>query len=112
MSGSNCCLLTCVQVSQEAGNVVWYSQLFQNFPQFDSTVNSFSVVNEADVFLELACFFYDAVDVGNLISGSSAFSTSSLYIWEFLVQILLKPDLKDFEHYLASMGNEHNCAVV
>ena len=85
----------------------------QNFPVcFDSTVNGFSVVNEADVFLELACFFYDTVDVGNLISGSSVFSKSSLYIWEFLVHVLLKLDLKDFEHYLASMGNEHICAVV
>ena len=116
MSGSNCCLLTYVQVSQEAGNIVWYSQFFQNFPQFVliPTVKGFSVVNEAevDVFLELACFFCDSVDVGNLISGSSAFSKSSFYIWEFLVHILLKPDLKTFEHYLASMGNKHNCAVV
>ena len=74
----------------------------------------FSVVNEAkiDVFLELSCFFYETVDVGNLISGSSAFSKSSVYIWKFSVHILLKPGLKDFEHYLANMQNERNCMVV
>ena len=77
MSGSNCCFLTCIQVSQEAGKVVWYSHLFKNFPQLVViyTVKSFSVVNEAevDVFLECSSFFYDLMDVGNLISGSSAF---------------------------------------
>ena len=77
MSSSSCCFLTCIQVSQEAGQVVWYSHLFQNFPQFNviHTVNGFGIVNKAeiDVFLELSCFFDDAVDVGNLISGSSAF---------------------------------------
>ena len=69
------------------------------------TVKDFSVVNEAevDVFLEFSCFLYDPTNVGNLISGSSAFSKSSLYIWKFLVHILLKPNLKDFEHYFASM---------
>ena len=69
------------------------------------TIKDFSVVNEAevDVFLELCCFFYDLTDVGNLVSGSSAFSKSSLYIWKFSVHILLKSDLKDFENYLASM---------
>ena len=72
------------------------------------TVKSFSVVNEADVFLQFLCFFY----VGNLISGSSAISKSSLYIWKFLVHILLKPNLKDFEYYLASMWDECNCIVV
>ena len=75
--GSNCCLLTCIQVSQEAGKVVWYSHLFKNFPQFVviHTVKGFSIVDKAevDVFLELSCFFDDTVDVGNLISGSSAF---------------------------------------
>ena len=78
--------------------MVWYSHLFQNFPQFAviHTVKDFSVVNEADVFLEFSCFFYDLADVGNLISGSSAFSKSSLYIWKFLVHVLLKPRLKDF----------------
>ena len=77
MSGSNCCFLTCIQVSQEGGQVVWYSHLIQNFPQFVviHTVKGFGVVNKAeiDVFLELSCFFDDLVDVGNLISGSSAF---------------------------------------
>ena len=106
MSSSNCCFLTYVQFSQEAGKVVWYSCLFKNSPQFVviHTVKGFSVVNEAEVvFLEFSCFFYDPVDVGNLISGSSAISKSSLYIWKFLVHVLLKPSLKDFEHYLASM---------
>ena len=69
------------------------------------TIKDFSVVNEAevDVFLELCCFFYDPADVGNLVSGSSAYSKSSLYIWKFSVHILLKPSLEDFQHYLASM---------
>ena len=77
------------------------------------TVKHFSVVNEAevDVFLELPCFFYNPVDVGNLISSSSAFSKSSLYIWKFSVDVLLKPSLKDFENFLASMWNECNCVV-
>ena len=87
--------------------MVWYSHLLKNFPQFIviHIVKVFGVVNKAevDVFLELSCFFYDPTDVGNLISGSSAFPKSSLYIWIFLVHVLLKPVLKDFEHYLASM---------
>ena len=87
MSGSNCCFLTCIQVSQEAGKVVWYSHLFQNFPQFvvTHTVKGFSMVSKAeiDVFLELFCFFDDPTDVGNLISGSSAFFEPSLYIWKW-----------------------------
>ena len=116
MSDSNCCFLTCMKVSQEAGQVVWYSHLFRNFPQFVVIyiVKSFSVVNEAkvDVFLEFSSFFYHSVDVGNLISGSSAFSKSSLNIWKFLVHILLRPSLKDFEHYFAIMWIECNCAVV
>ena len=96
MSSYNCCFLTCIQVSQGAGKVVWYSHLLKNFPQFHMihTVKSFSVVNEAEVgvFLEFSCFFYDPMDVANLISGSSAFSKSSLYIWKFSVYVLLKPD--------------------
>ena len=114
MSISNCCFLTCMQVSQEVDKVVWYFQLLKNFPQFVviHTVKGFSVVNEADVFLEFSCFFYDPVDVGNLISGSSAFSKSSLYIWKFSVHVLLKPSLEEFEHYFASMWNECNCVVV
>ena len=87
--------------------MVWYSHLFQNFPQFIviHTVKGFDVVNKAeiDVFLELSCFFHDPADVGNLISGSSAFYKSFLYIWEFLVYVLLRPSLKDFEHYFAIM---------
>ena len=82
MSTSNCCFLTCIQIPQEAGQVAWYSQFFQNFPQFVviHTVKDFVIVNktEVDVFLELSCFFNDPTDVGNLISGSSAISKSSL----------------------------------
>ena len=107
MSGSNCCFLIHIQVSQEIGKMVWYSHFFKNFPQFVviHTVKGFSVVNEAevDVFLEFFCFFYDSTNVGNLISGSSDFSESSVYIWKFLVHVILKPSLKDFEHYLVSM---------
>ena len=87
--------------------MVWWSHLFQNFPQFVviHTVKGVSIVNEAevDVFLESTCFFYDPSDVGNLISGFSAFSKSSLYSGRFSVHILLKPSLKDFECYIASM---------
>ena len=115
MSSSNCCFLTCIQMSHEAGQVVWYSHLFQNLPQFIviHTVKGFGIVNKAeiDVFLELSCFFYGPVDVGNLISGSSAFSISSLNIWMFIVHILLKPGLENFEHYFASMWDECNYAV-
>ena len=116
MSSSNCCFLTCIQISQEAGQVVWYSHLFQNFPQFIviHTVKGFAIVNKAeiDIFLELSCFFHDPADVGNLISGSSAFSKTRLNIRKFMVHILLKPGLENFEHYFASMWNECNCAVV
>ena len=87
--------------------MVWYAHLFKNFPQFVviHTIKGFSVVNEAevDVFLKFSCFFYDLMDVGNFISGSSAASKSRLYIWKFSVHVLLKPSLKDFEHYLATM---------
>ena len=107
LSDFNCCFLTCIQFSQEAGKVVQYSHLFKNFPQFVliHTVKGFSLLNEAKVdgFLEFSCFFYDPTDVGNLISGSSAFSKSSLYIWKFLVCVLLKPRLENFEHDLPSM---------
>ena len=87
--------------------MVWYSHLFQNFLQFMviHTVKGFGIVNKAevDVFLEFLCFFYDPTDVGNLISGSSAFSKSSQNIWKFVVHILLKPGLENFEHDFASM---------
>ena len=86
MSSSNCCFLTCIQISQQAGHVVWYSHHFQNFPQLIviHTVKGFGVVNKAkvDVFLEFSCFFYDPKDVGNLISGFSAFSKSNLNTWK------------------------------
>ena len=94
-------------VSQDAGQVVLYSHLLKNFPQIVviHTVKCFGVVNKevVDVFLELSCFFDDPADVGNLISGSSGFSKSSLNIWKFTVQILLKPGLENFEHYFASV---------
>ena len=116
MSSSNCCFLTCIQVSQEAGQVVWYSHLFQNFPQFIviHTVKGFFIVNKAkiDVFLELSWFFDDPEDVGNLISGSSAFSKTSLNIWKFTIHVLLKPGLENFKHYFTSMWDEYYCAVV
>ena len=116
MSSSNCCFLTCIQISQKAGQVVWYSHLSQNCAQFAviHTVKGFGIVNkgEVDVFLELFCFFNDPMDVCNLISGSSAFSKSSLNIWKFTVCVLLKPGLENFEHYFASMWDECNCAVV
>ena len=95
-----------MQVSQESCQVVWYSYLFQNFPHFIviHTVKGFGVVNkEVDVFLELSCFFDDPADVGNLISGSSAFSKSRLDIWKFTVYVLLKPGLDNFKHYFTSM---------
>jgi len=87
--------------------VLWYSRLFQNFPQFIviHTVKGFGIVNkeEVDGFLELSCFFHDPADVGNLISGSSAFSKTSLNIWKFTVHVLLKPGLENFEHYFTSV---------
>ena len=107
MSSPNCCFLICIQISQEAGKAVWYSHLFQNFPQFIviHTVKGFGIVNKAeiDVFLELYCFFHDPTDVGNLISGSSAFSKTSLNIWKFMGHVLLKPGFQNFEHYFTSM---------
>ena len=116
MSWSNCCFLTCIQIYQEADQVVWYSHLLKIFPKFVviHTVKGFGLVNKAevDVFLELFCFFCDQTDVGNLISSSSAFSKPSLKIWKFSVHVLLKPHLENFEHYFASMWDECSCAVV
>ena len=107
MSSSNCCFLTCIQVFQKADKVAWYSHLFENFPQFVviHTVKGFGVVikAEVDVFLQLSYFLDDPVDVDNLISGSSAFSKSSLNIWKFMVHVLLKHGLEIFENYFASM---------
>ena len=92
MSGSNCCFLTCIKISQEAGQVVWYSYLLKNFPQFVviHTVKGFNIVNEeeVDVFLEFSSFYYDPMDVGNLISGFFAFLKSCLYIWKFSIHML------------------------
>ena len=116
MSSSNCCFLTCIQISQRAGKVVWYSHLLKNFPQFAviHTVKGFVIVNKAkvDVFLELSCFFSDPLDVGNLISVSSAFSKSSLNIWKFTVHVLMKPGLESLEHYFTSVWDESICVVV
>ena len=96
-----------ILLSQEAGQVVWYSHLLKNFPQFIviHIVKGFGIVNKAevDVFLELSCFFDDPSNVGNLISGSSAFSKTTLNIWKFTVHVLLKPGLENFKHYFASV---------
>ena len=116
MSSSNCCFLTFVQISQEAGQVVWNSHLFQKFPQFIviHTVKGFAIVNKAgiDIFQEFSCFYDDPADVGNLVSGSSAFFKTSLNIREFTVHVLLKPGLENFEHYITSVWDECNCAAV
>ena len=115
---SNSCFLTCIQIYQKAGKLVWYSHLLRNVPQFVviHRVKGFRIVNKAEVdVLELSCFFDDPTDVENLISGSSDFSkstTSSVNIWKFTVRILLKPGLENFEHYLASVWDNCNCAVV
>ena len=110
MSGSHCSFLA----YQEASNMVWYSHHFKNFPICYDPHKGFSIVSEAevDIFLEFSCFYYDPVHVGNLISCSFAFFKSSFYIWKFSVHVLLKPSLKDFEHYLTSMWKEHNFMVV
>ena len=115
MSSSKCCFLTCTQISQQADQVFWYSHLFQNFPQFIviHTVKGFGIVNKAeiDIFMELSCFFHNPAYVGDLISGSSAFSKTSLNIWKFMVHILLKPGLENFD-YFTSVWDECSCVVV
>ena len=115
MSSSNCCFLTYIQASQEAGQVIWYSHLFQNFSQFIviHTVKGFGTVIKAeiDAFLELSCFFNDATNIGNLISGSSSFSKTSLNIWKFMVHVLLKSGLENSEHF-TSVCVECNCVVI
>ena len=115
MSSSNCCFLPCIQISQE--QVRWSDipislRIFQFI--VIHTVKGFGTVNKAkvDVFLELSCLFDDPADVGNLISGSSAFSKTSLNIWKFMVHVLLKPGLKNFEHYFTSVWDKCNCVVV
>ena len=114
MPSSNCCFLTCIQVSQEASQVVWY--LFQNFPQFIviHTVKGFDIVNKAEinVFLKLPSFFHDGVDADDLICGSLAFSKTSLNIRKFTDHILLKPGFENFKHCFTSMWDECNCVVV
>ena len=116
MSNSNCCFLTCIQISQETGQVVWYSHLFKNFPEFVvvHSAKGFGIVNKAevDIFLELSCFFDDPAYVDNLISGSSVFPEISLNIWKFTVHVLLKPDLENFKPYFTGVWDECNCAVV
>ena len=112
MSCSNCCFLTCMQVSLKTGKMVCHFYLFKNFKQFVviHTVKGFSI--EVDVFLEFPVFLCDPTNVGNLISSSSAFSKPNLYIWKFLVHTLLKPSLKDLEYNLANMFNECKCMIV
>ena len=114
-SSFNCSFLTFLQISQEAGQVAWYSHLLKNFSVcvVIHTVKGFSIVNKSEVgvFLELSCFFDDPMDVCNLISGSSAFSKSSWNIWKFTDHVLSKPGLENFEHYVDSMWDECNCAV-
>ena len=116
MSSSSWCFLTCMQIYQEAGKVVWYSHFLKNFPPFVGihTVKCFGIVNKTklDVFLELSWFFDDLTDFGNLFSGSSAVYKSSLNICKFMVHILLKPHLENFENYFASMWDECTCVVV
>ena len=117
MSDSNCCFLTFIQISQEAGKVVWYFHIWGIFYSLLWSTQSkltIGLVNKAevDVFLELSCFFDDLNDVGNLIYDSSAFSKSNLNIWKFSVHVLLKPSLENFEYYFASMRDEYNCVVV
>ena len=114
MSRSNCCFLTCLQVSQEAGGLVFPSLSELSTVFVIQIVKGFGIVNKAegDVFLELSCFFDDPADVDNLISGSSAFSKTSLNIREFTVHVLLKPGLENFEHYFPSIVDECNCVIV
>ena len=114
MSSSNCCFLSCIQISQDAGEVVWYSHLLKNFPQFVViyTVKDFGIINKAEVDIFSGILLLFQTSSGNLISGSSALSKSSLDIWKFMVHILLKPGSENFKHYFASLWDEYNCAIV
>ena len=117
MSSSNCCFLSCIQISQDAGQVIFIPISLRIFHSLlwstQSKALAQSMGAEIDVFLELFCFFHDPADHhDNLISGSSAFSKTSLNIWEFMVHISLKPGLENFEHYFTNMGDECNCAAV
>ena len=108
--------MTCIQVSQETGKMVWYSHLSESFKQFVMicTVKGFLVVNETEiaVLLKFSCIFYTPGTVGNSISSSSCFSKRSLDIWKFLIHLILKSSMQDFKHDLTSMGNECNCLMV
>ena len=116
MSGSNCCFLTRIQISQEIGKVVWYFKIslriFHSLLWFTQS-KTFSLVNAAKryIFLDFVCFLFEPTNVGNLISGSSAFAESTLYLWKFLGHALSNPSLKDFEYNLTSMWNEDSCQV-
>ena len=116
MSSSNCCFLKCIEIYQEARQVVWYSHLLKNFPQFVviHTVKRFGIIKKAEiyVFLVLSCFFNDSADFGNLICGSSAFYKTSLNIWKCTFHELLKPGLENFEHCLTNVWDDCNCVVV
>ena len=108
-SSSTCCFLTCIQIFQEAGKVVWYS----HFLNCDPHTQGFSQWNRSRCFfLEFSCILYNLTDVGNLISGSSAFSKSILNLWKLWVHVQLKHSLENFEHYFTSMWDECNYAVV
>ena len=102
MSRSNCCFLNSIHISQEAGQVVWYSHLLKHVLQFVVIHEGFGIVNEVEVFLGLSYFSYDPMDIGNLISASSSFSKSSLNIWKFMVHVQLKLGLENLENYFAS----------
>ena len=117
MFSYSCCFLTCIQVSHKVGKVIWFSHLLKNFSQFycdpRSQRLSYSQWNRSRFFfLEFFCFFYNPMDVENLISGYFAFSKRSLNIWKFSVHVLLKPGLENFEHYFTSVWDECNCVVV
>ena len=115
MSSSNCCFLTCIKISQEEGQVVWYSHLFQNFPVCgDPHSQRLGIVNKAEVGVlpELSCIIDDPMNAGHLISSSPAFSKTSLNTWKFMIHVLLKPGLENFVHYFTSMWDECNCVVV
>ena len=115
MCGYNCCFSTCIQVSQEAGKVVWYSHLLKNFPQFVDIHSQrlwHSQWSWCRCFSGILLLCLYPTDVGNSISGPSAFFKPNLNTWKFLVHVLLKPSLENFEHYFASMWNKYNCAVV
>ena len=115
MSSSNCCFLNCIQISQKQVRWSGISISLRIFHSLWSTQsNAFDIVNklEVDVFMELSWFFDDPMDVANLISGSSAFSKSSLNIWKFTAHVMLKPGLDNVEHFFASVWHECNCVVV